>query len=64
VAVLALAVQLAAAATQVIGAGLLATAITAAAALALLGPGAYSLDALRFGRRVILAESWRDLDCE
>ena len=34
------------------------------AALALLGSGAYSLDALRFGRRVIFAESWRDGDCE
>jgi len=58
------ALQLSVAATQVDGIGLPATAIAASAALALLGPGAYSLDALRFGRRVILAESWRDLDCE
>jgi hypothetical protein len=42
--------------------GLVVITIIDAAALALLGPGAYSLDALRFGRRVIFAESWRDGD--
>jgi hypothetical protein len=40
------------------------SACLCAGALALLGPGAYSLDALRFARRVILAESWRDGDSE
>jgi hypothetical protein len=64
VAGLGLVLQVTVATTQVDGIGLPATAIAASAALALLGPGAYSLDALRFGRRVILAETWRDLDCE
>jgi hypothetical protein len=63
VAVVALALQLTAAAIRVNGADLAASAMIDAAALALLGPGAYSLDAHRFGRRVILAESWRDVDC-
>jgi hypothetical protein len=64
VAVLTLAMQLTAAAMRVNGADLVVSTIIDAAALALLGPGAYSLDARRFGRRVILAESWRDVDCE
>lgn len=59
-AVLALAMQLAAVRMGVNGAGLVVTTIIDATALALLGPGAYSLDAIRFGRRVILAESWSD----
>jgi hypothetical protein len=49
---------------RVNGADLVVSTIIDAAALALLGPGAYSLDARRFGRRVIFAESWRDVDCE
>jgi hypothetical protein len=64
VALLALAMQLTAAAMRVNEADAVARAMIEAAALALLGPGAYSLDARRFGRRVILAESWRDVDCE
>jgi hypothetical protein len=62
-AVLAVALELTAAANlHVNGAGLMIITIIDAAALALLGPGAYSLDARRFGRRVIFAESWRDGD--
>jgi hypothetical protein len=52
----------AAANLRVNGTSLLVITIIDAAALALLGPGAYSLDALRFGRRVVLAESRRDRD--
>jgi hypothetical protein len=64
-AALAVALELAAATNLCVnGAGLVVITIIDAAALALLGPGAYSLDALRFGRRVIFAESWRDGDCE
>jgi hypothetical protein len=63
-AALAVALELTAAANCVNGASLVVITIIDAVALALLGPGAYSLDALRFGRRVILAESWRDVDCE
>jgi hypothetical protein len=63
VALLALAGELTAAASLHVHGGQLITVLNAAA-VALLGPGAYSLDALRFGRRVILVESWRagDLD--
>lgn len=64
VAVLALVMQLTAGAMRMNGAELVVTTIIDATALALLGPGAYSLDALRFGRRVILAESGRDRDFE
>jgi len=46
------------------GSGLVVTTIIDASALALLGPGAYSLDARRFGRRLILAQSSRDGDSE
>jgi hypothetical protein len=64
-AVLALALELNAAANlRANGAGLVIITIIDAAALALLGPGGYSLDALRFGRRVIFAESSRDGDSE
>ena len=63
-ALLALALQLTAVALWVNGAYLVVITILDASALALLGPGAYSLDALRFGRRVILAESWRDRDSD
>lgn len=38
----------------------LATFMLAAAALALLGPGAYSFDAWRFGRRLVVAPDARD----
>jgi hypothetical protein len=40
--------------------GLLVVSILNALALALLGPGAYSLDAVRFGRRVVDLPSDRD----
>ena len=63
-AVLAVALEFTAAANCINGAGLVVITIIDAVALALLGPGAYSLDALRFGRRVVLAKSWRDVDCE
>src|SRR5215468_2201492 len=63
-AALALAVGLIAAANCINGAGLVVITIIDAVALAVLGPGAYSLDARLFGRRVVLAESWRDVDCE
>jgi hypothetical protein len=64
-AVLAVALQLSAAADLLVSsAGCVVITILDAAALALLGPGAYSLDALRFGRRVISAESHRDLRSE
>jgi hypothetical protein len=43
------------------GAGI-GSAILDALALAVLGPGAYSLDALRFGRRVIVLPRQRDRD--
>jgi hypothetical protein len=36
------------------GAGMTAIALLDALALALLGPGAYSIDAYRFGRRVVV----------
>jgi hypothetical protein len=36
------------------GAGMTATALLDALALAMLGPGAYSIDAYRFGRRVVV----------
>jgi uncharacterized membrane protein YphA (DoxX/SURF4 family) len=36
------------------GAGMTAIALLDALALALLGPGAYSIDAHRFGRRVVV----------
>jgi hypothetical protein len=36
------------------GAGMTATALLDALALAMLGPGAYSIDARRFGRRVVV----------
>ena len=57
VAVTAVVLQLTAGA-NLCGAGVIT--IINALALALLGPGAYSLDALRFGRRLILVESWRN----
>ena len=63
-AALAFAMQLTAAAMRVNGTDLPIITIIDATALALLGPGAYSLDALRFGRRVILAEPWSDPDGE
>ena len=60
-AALAVTLQLTVAVNQCVGStGFVAITILEATALALLGPGAYSLDALRFGRRVILAESGRD----
>lgn len=40
--------------------GLLVVSMLNALALALLGPGAYSLDAVRFGRRVVNLPSDRD----
>jgi uncharacterized membrane protein YphA (DoxX/SURF4 family) len=53
-ALLALAVQLITAPGLALPNGVVVTAsILNALALALLGPGAYSLDALRFGRRVV-----------
>jgi uncharacterized membrane protein YphA (DoxX/SURF4 family) len=36
------------------GAGMTAIALLNALALAMLGPGAYSIDAYRFGRRVVV----------
>ena len=63
-AALAVAVGLIAAANCINGAGLVVITMIDAVALAVLGPGAYSLDARLFGRRVVLAESWRDVDCE
>ena len=63
-AALALAIQLTAAAMRVNGTDLVVITIIDATALAVLGPGAYSLDGLRFGRRVILAEPWSDRDAE
>jgi uncharacterized membrane protein YphA (DoxX/SURF4 family) len=36
------------------GAGMTAIALLDAVALAMLGPGAYSIDAYRFGRRVVV----------
>ena len=63
-AALAVPVGLIAAANCINGAGLVVITEIDAVALAVLGPGAYSLDARLFGRRVILAESWRDVDCE
>jgi hypothetical protein len=63
-AVLAVALQLSAAADLLVSRAGVVIAILEAGALALLGPGAYSLDALRFGRRVISAESHRDLGSE
>jgi putative oxidoreductase len=62
-AVLAVALQLRVAANlSVTSAGLVVTAILDALALAVLGPGAYSLDAYRFGRREFLLPSRRDRD--
>jgi hypothetical protein len=42
------------------GAGAVAVSVFNALALALLGPGAYSLDAIRFGRRVVDLPSRED----
>ena len=41
---------------------LLASLLLSAAALALLGPGAYSVDARLFGRRVVVVPAPRDTD--
>jgi len=41
---------------------LLASLMLSAAALALLGPGAYSIDARLFGRRVVVVPPQRDTD--
>jgi hypothetical protein len=55
VAILALSVQvLVWSSLSVDGAGMTAIALLDALALALLGPGAYSIDAYRFGRRVVV----------
>ena len=47
-------------AAAVLPSGLLVISILNALALALLGPGAYSIDAVRFGRRVVDLPSDRD----
>jgi uncharacterized membrane protein YphA (DoxX/SURF4 family) len=41
---------------------LLASLLLSSAALALLGPGAYSIDARLFGRRVVVVPPRRDID--
>jgi putative oxidoreductase len=60
-AVLAVALQLrAATSVSVVGSGMVVTAVLDALALAVLGPGAYSLDAHRFGRREVILLPPRD----